>query len=156
MADLQLPILGSILPSNEMQISRGVQLIIEKGHRKIGILGFSFKAGTDDLRESPIIEVIERLLGKGYELCIYDKNVNIASLVGANRDFILNRIPHISRLMVDRIEAVLDFAETIVIGNKDPDFRTVPEMVRNGQSIVDFVRITDRTINNGKYEGICW
>jgi GDP-mannose 6-dehydrogenase len=82
--------------------------------------------------------------------------VNIASLVGANRDFILNRIPHISRLMVDRVEAVLDFAETIVIGNKDPDFRTVPEMVRDGQSIVDFVRITDRTINNGQYEGICW
>lgn len=156
MADLQLPILSSILPSNEMQISRGVQLIIEKGHRKIGILGFSFKAGTDDLRESPIIEVIERLLGKGYELCIYDKNVNIASLVGANRDFILNRIPHISRLMVDRVEAVLDFAETIVIGNKDPDFQTVPEKLRDGQSIVDFVRITDRRINNGKYDGICW
>jgi GDP-mannose 6-dehydrogenase len=153
---LQLPILGSILPSNEMQISHGVQLIIEKGHRRIGILGFSFKAGTDDLRESPTIEVIERLLGKGYELCIYDRNVNIASLVGANRDFILNRIPHISRLMVDRINAVLDFAETIVIGNKDPDFRIVPEMVRDGQSIVDFVRITDRRISNGKYDGICW
>jgi GDP-mannose 6-dehydrogenase len=87
MTDLQLPILGSILPSNEMQISRGVQLIIEKGHRRIGILGFSFKAGTDDLRESPIIEVIERLLGKGYELCIYDKNVNIASLVGSKPRF---------------------------------------------------------------------
>jgi len=153
---LQLPILASILPSNEMQTSRGVQLIIEKGHKKIGILGFSFKAGTDDLRESPIIEVIERLLGKGYELCIYDKNVNIASLVGANRDFILNRIPHISRLMVDSVEAVLDFAQTIVIGNKDSDFRTVPERVGNGQSIVDFVGITDRTCNNGKYDGICW
>jgi GDP-mannose 6-dehydrogenase len=155
-ADLQLPILGSILPSNEMQISRGVQLIMEKGHRRIGILGFSFKEGTDDLRESPMIEVIERLLGKGYELCIYDKNVNIASLVGANRDFILNRIPHISRLMVDSVGAVLDFAETIVIGNKDPDFRTVPEMVSARQSIVDFVRITDRRSNNGTYDGICW
>jgi len=155
-ADLDLPIIGSILPSNEMQISRGVQLVIDKGHRKIGILGFSFKAGTDDLRESSMIEVIERLLGKGYDLRIYDNNVNIASLVGANRDFILNRIPHISRLMVDSIEAVLDFAETLVIGNKDPDFRAVPEMVRDGQSIVDFVRITDRRSNNGKYDGICW
>lgn len=154
--DLQLPVLGAILPSNEMQVSRGVQLITEKGHRKIGILGFSFKAGTDDLRESPMIEVIERLLGKGYELCIYDKNVNIASLVGANRDFILNRIPHISRLMVGSIEAVLDFAQTLVIGNKDPDFRTVPEKAREGQSIVDFVRITDRRSDNGKYDGICW
>lgn len=155
-ADLNLPILGSILPSNEMQINRGMQLIVDKGHRKVGILGFSFKAGTDDLRESPMIEVIERLLGKGYELCIYDKNVNIASLVGANRDFILNRIPHISRLMVDSVEAVLNFAQTIVIGNKDPDFRTVPEKVRDGQSIVDFARITDRRSDNGKYDGICW
>jgi GDP-mannose 6-dehydrogenase len=155
-SDLNLPILGSILPSNEMQISRGVQLIMQKGYRKIGILGFSFKAGTDDLRESPMIEVIERLLGKGYELRIYDKNVNMASLVGANRDFILNRIPHISRLMVESVGAVLDFAEIIVIGNRDADFRTVPDMVHDGQSIVDFVRITDSRGNNGKYDGICW
>lgn len=155
-ADLHLPILSSVLPSNEMQVNRGLQLIMDKGHKKVGILGFSFKAGTDDLRESPMIEVIERLLGKGYELSVYDKNVNIASLVGANRDFILNRIPHISRLMVDSVAAVLDFAQTIVIGNKDPDFRTVPEKVRDGQSIVDFVRITDRRSDNGNYDGICW
>ena len=155
-ADLHLPILSSVLPSNEMQINRGMQIIMEKGHRKIGVLGFSFKAGTDDLRESPMIEVIERFLGKGYELRIYDKNVNIASLVGANRDFILNRIPHISRLMVGSVEAVLDFAQTVVIGNKDPDFRTVPDKLRDGQLIVDFVRITDRRSDNGKYDGICW
>ena len=155
-ADLHLPILSAVLPSNELQINRGMQIIMEKGHRKIGVLGFSFKAGTDDLRESPMIEVIERLLGKGYELRIYDKNVNIASLVGANRDFILNRIPHISRLMVGSVEAVLDFAQTVVIGNKDPDFRTVPDKLRDGQLIVDFVRITDRRSDNGKYDGICW
>jgi len=155
-ADLQLPILSSILPSNEMQISRGMQLIIEKGHKKIGILGFSFKAGTDDLRESPMIEVIERLLGKGFELRIYDKNVNIASLVGANRDFILNRIPHISRLMVDTVDAVLEFAETIVIGNRDTDFRMVLDRLRERQAVIDFVRITDRRSDNGKYNGICW
>jgi GDP-mannose 6-dehydrogenase len=156
MHDLELPILKSILPSNEIQVGRGVQLIMQKGHKRVGVLGFSFKAGTDDLRESPIIEVIERLLGKGYDLRIYDKNVNIASLVGANRDFILNRIPHISRLMVDRVDAILDHAETIVIGNKDPEFRNVPNQLRDGQSIVDFVRITDRRSGNGKYDGICW
>ena len=153
--DLDLPILNSILPSNEKQVNRGLQLITEKGHQKVGILGFSFKTGTDDLRESPIIELIERLLGKGYELRIYDKNVKIASLVGANRDFILNRIPHISRLMVNHVEAVLDYAETIVIGNKDPDFQTVPDKLRKGQSVVDFVRITNGT-SNGKYDGISW
>jgi GDP-mannose 6-dehydrogenase len=154
--DLQLPILNSILPSNEMQIVRGLQLIMDKGHRRVGILGFSFKAGTDDLRESPVIEVIERLLGKGYDLRIYDKNVNIARLVGANRDFILNRIPHISKLMVGDIDAVLQHAETVVIGNKDSDFHAVPQRLRENQTLVDFVRIIDGRSNNGKYDGISW
>lgn len=154
--DLQLPILTSILPSNEMQIARGLQLIMDKGRKKIGILGFSFKAGTDDLRESPVIEVIERLLGKGYDLRIYDKNVNIARLVGANRDFILNRIPHISKLMVGDIDAVLHHAETIVLGNKDPDFQQVPERLGNNQTLVDFVRIIEGRSMNGNYDGICW
>ncbi|MGA9041518.1 MAG: UDP-glucose/GDP-mannose dehydrogenase family protein [Terriglobales bacterium] len=154
--DLEAPILSSILPSNEIQVSRGLKLIMDKGHKQVGILGFSFKAGTDDLRESPVIEVIERLLGKGYDLRIYDKNVNIASLVGANRDFILNRIPHISKLMVNEIDAVLVHAKTVVIGNNDPDFRTVPERLREGQVLVDFVRITNRRSEKGKYDGICW
>jgi GDP-mannose 6-dehydrogenase len=154
--DLELPIITSILSSNEMQVTRGLQLIMEKGHQRIGVLGFSFKAGTDDLRESPVIEVIERLIGKGYDLRIYDKNVNIARLVGANREFILNRIPHISRLIVDGIEAVLDHAQTVVIGNKDPDFRNVPERLRDDQVLVDFVRITGRRSEKGKYDGLCW
>ncbi|HEV3481780.1 MAG TPA: UDP-glucose/GDP-mannose dehydrogenase family protein [Candidatus Acidoferrales bacterium] len=156
MQDLDLPIMTSILPSNELQISRGLQLIVENEHKRIGILGFSFKAGTDDLRESPMIEIIERLIGKGYDLRIFDKNVNLASLVGANRDFILNRIPHISRLMVNSIDAVLQHAETIVIGNNDPDFRNVFERLSDGQRMVDFVRIANRRSENGKYDGICW
>lgn len=154
--DLELPILTSVLPSNEIQLNRGLKLIMEKGHRRIGVLGFSFKAGTDDLRESPMIEVIERLIGKGYDLRIYDKNVKIASLVGANRDFILNRVPHISRLMVDHVDAILDHSQTIVIGNKDPEFQDVPHQLRDGQSIVDLVRISDQRSGNGKYDGICW
>jgi GDP-mannose 6-dehydrogenase len=156
MHDLNLPIISSILPSNEMQIARGLQLIVDRGQRRVGILGFSFKAGTDDLRESPLIEVIERLIGKGYDLRIYDKNVNIARLVGANRDFILNKIPHISKLMVADIDTVLDHAQTIVIGNKDPDFDGVPEKLREGQVLVDFVRIAERASMNGNYDGICW
>lgn len=156
MQDLELPILNSILLSNELQVARGLQLIMDKGHKRIGVLGFSFKAGTDDLRESPIIEVTERLLGKGYDLRIYDKNVNIASLVGANRDFILNRIPHISKLMVGDIDDVLDHAETVVIGNQDPEFGAVPERLRDDQVLVDFVRVTARRSEEGKYDGICW
>jgi len=156
MHDLDLPILTSILPSNEMQITRGLQLVMEKGHTRVGVLGFTFKAGTDDLRESPMIEIIERLIGKGYDLRIYDKNVNIASLVGANRDFILNHIPHISKLMVGDIDAVLSHAQTVVIGNKDPDFKEVPERLHEGQFLVDFVRIIKGRSKNGKYDGICW
>lgn len=154
--DLELPIINSILASNDLQVARGLKLILEKGQKRIGILGFSFKAGTDDLRESPVIEIIERLVGKGYDLRIYDKNVRVASLIGANRDFILNRIPHISKLMVDSIGAVLDHAETIVIGNNDPDFQSVPERLRGGQQLVDFVRITNLRSDNGKYDGLCW
>jgi GDP-mannose 6-dehydrogenase len=139
--DLVLPILTSILPSNEMQIARGIELILSQGHKRIGVLGFSFKAGTDDLRESPMIEVIERLLGKGYDLRIYDKNVNLARLVGANRDFILTRIPHISRLMVAGIDAILEHGETIVIGNGDPEFKGVPRRLRSEQALVDFTGV---------------
>jgi GDP-mannose 6-dehydrogenase len=157
MQDLDLPILTSILSSNELQVTRGLQMIMRREeHKRIGILGFSFKAGTDDLRESPVVEVIERLIGKGYDLRIYDRNVNIASLVGANREFILNRIPHISRLMVDNIDAVLDHAQTVVIGNNDPNFQKVPAHLRDDQYLVDLVRIADRRSETGKYEGICW
>jgi len=156
MHDLQLPILTSILPSNEMQVAKGLELIMRRGHKQIGILGFSFKAGTDDLRESPVIEVIERLIGKGHDLRIYDKNVKLARLVGANRDFILNRIPHISRLMVDDVDTVLKHAQTVVIGNNDPEFRQVPSRLREDQYLVDFIRILPGKSQNGKYDGICW
>ena len=154
--DLELPIINSILPSNELQIERGLKLVMHNGHKRVGILGVSFKAGTDDLRESPMIEVIERLTGKGYDLRIFDKNVNLASLVGANRDFILNHIPHISRLMVDSMDAVLRHAQTVVIGNSDPEFLSVLSRLRNDQNLVDFVRITGGRSEYGKYDGICW
>jgi GDP-mannose 6-dehydrogenase len=154
--DVDVPILNSILPSNELQIARGLKLIMEKGHKRVGILGFSFKAGTDDLRESPMIEVIERLAGKGYDLRIYDKNVQVAKLVGANRGFILNRIPHISKLMVDNIDAILQHAETIVIGNKSAEFESVPQRLHAGQCLVDFVRISNYRSDDGEYSGICW
>jgi GDP-mannose 6-dehydrogenase len=147
--------LSSILRSNDLQVMRGLQLIMAKGHMRVGILGFSFKEGTDDLRESAMIEVIERLVGKGYDLRIYDKNVQLAKLVGANREFVLNRIPHIAALMVDDIGAVLEHGRTIVIGNKDPEFRTIPERLQDGQCIVDFVRVANLAIKNGKYESIC-
>jgi GDP-mannose 6-dehydrogenase len=154
--DVDVPILNAILPSNDRQVERGLRMIMDKSNKKVGILGFSFKAGTDDLRESPVVEVIERLLGKGYDLRLYDRNVKLASLVGANRDYILNRIPHISRLMVERLEDILGFAETIVIGNGDKEFRGVIDRLRDGQIVVDLVRIAQNQSVPGKYDGICW
>jgi len=154
--DVALPILAAILPSNELQVKRGIRAVMEKGGRKVGILGFSFKAGTDDLRESPMVELTEHLIGKGFDLRIYDSNVHLASIRGANRDYILNHIPHISRLMVSSIGEVLEHASTIVIGNADPEFRDVPKLLRDGQSIVDLVRICDSRSVSGIYEGICW
>ena len=153
--DLDLPVLSAILPSNERQIERGLKMILDEDKRKVGVLGFSFKAGTDDLRESPMVEVIERLIGKGYELKLYDRNVKVAGLVGANRDYILNRIPHVSRLMVDTPQEVLDFADTVVVGTNDREFWAVPDQLRDGQRLVDFVRICSAT-TSGNYRGICW
>src|SRR5438093_4496222 len=154
--DVSLPILASVLPSNQLQIERGVQAVVDKGAKRIGILGFSFKAGTDDLRESPMVELTERLIGKGYDLRVYDRNVSLACLHGANRDYILNKIPHISRLMVPTIDEVLAHAQTIVIGNGAPEFADVPKRIVDVQSIIDFVRVSDSRTIAGIYEGICW
>jgi len=154
--DVELALLNAILPSNRNQIERGFQMIASKNNKKVGILGFSFKAGTDDLRESPMVEIIERLLGKGYEIRIYDRNVNLAKLTGANRNYILNHISHIAQLMTDKMEDVLEFGKTIVVGNNANEFHGVLEMLRDDQVMVDFVRITDQRSEEGKYEGICW
>ena len=154
--DVSAPILGAILPSNEQQVERGVQAVIEKANTKVGILGFSFKAGTDDLRESPIVALAERLIGKGYDLRMYDSNVRLAAIHGANRDYILNRVPHISRLMVPSIDEVIEHADTIVIGNAAPEFRDVPRRLSEGQTLIDFVRVCDSRSIAGVYEGICW
>ena len=153
--DLELPVLNAIMLSNERQIDKSIKMITEKGGRKVGVLGFAFKAGTDDLRESPIVNVIEYLIGKGYDLRLYDKNVNLAALTGANRDYILNHIPHISKLMVQSLDEVLDFAETLVIGNGAEEFRAVPGRLKPDQTVVDLVRISQAQ-SGGQYDGICW
>ncbi|MCD4736081.1 MAG: nucleotide sugar dehydrogenase [Bacteroidales bacterium] len=154
--DLDLPLLNAILPSNQRQVKKGLNMIMSLGNKKIGILGFSFKAETDDLRESPLVEVIEHLLGKGYDLRIYDKNVNLAKLIGANKDYILNHIPHISKLMVESIDEVIEHAQTIVIGNNASEFKMVLDRLQEHQVIVDLVRITEQNTKVGKYNGICW
>lgn len=154
--DLELPIIGNIINTNQKQIDRGFEIITQQGNRKISVLGFSFKAGTDDLRESPIVELIERLIGKGYDVRLYDKSVSLAKLMGANRDYILNIIPHISRLMVDDLQAAVEHGETIVIGNGADEFRDILDWLPDGKMIVDLVRITEQQSIEGRYDGICW
>lgn len=154
--DVDVPILDAILPSNATHTQRGVDLVLAQGKKKVGILGFSFKAGTDDLRESPMVELIERLIGKGCDLAIYDHNVSLARLTGANRDYILGVIPHISELMHDSIESVLKHAEVIVIGNSDPQFSQVTDQLGPGQKIVDLVRLKGWEGPKAQYEGLCW
>jgi len=155
--DVSVPVLEAILPSNELQIRRGFELIRQTGRKKIGVLGFSFKAGTDDLRESPLVELIEMLIGKGYQVRVYDQNVSLARLHGANRAYIEREIPHIATLMCDSMEEVLAVSEVIVIGNKAPEFRQVFQHVREDQVIIDLVRIlNDISQLDVPYEGICW
>jgi len=154
--DVALPILASILPSNQLQVERAVQAVAAQGHRRVGVLGITFKAGTDDMRESPMVELAERLIGKGFDLRIYDRNVAVAGVHGANRDYILNRIPHISRLMLPRLDDVLGHAGTIVVGSSAEEFRDVPRRLADGQVLVDLVRICEARSVSGVYEGICW
>ena len=155
--DLRLPLLSSILDSNENQVKMGINLITKTKKKKIGIFGFSFKPGTDDLRESPMVELIETLLGKGYKISIYDKNVSIAKIFGANKQYIEKEIPHISSLMSSSIDKILSDSEVLVIGNNSKEFEKIPELMREDQILIDLARIADgKNETKSKYEGICW
>jgi len=154
--DVEVPLLQSVLQSNEKQIARGVGMVTATGKKRIGILGFSFKAGTDDLRESPMVTLIETLIGKGMELAIYDRDVSLARLFGANKEYIEHEIPHISRLMRASIGEVLDDADVLIIGNKNEEFRQIEERLRPGQIVVDLVRLFDGRTSDETLHGICW
>ena len=154
--DLDVPMLRSVLPSNRVHIDRAIDLVKSAGHKKLSILGLSFKAGTDDLRESPVVEVTERLLGKGYDIQIFDRNVELARLTGTNRDFLLNHIPHISNLLVDDIDRVIEHGQTIIIGNSAAEFASVVEDIPAGKHVIDLVRISESPPRAGNYDGIAW
>ncbi len=153
--DVEVPVLSSILPSNRLQIERAVNMVLQTGKKRVGVLGFSFKAGTDDLRESPMVTLIETLIGKGLQLAIYDRDVSLAKLFGANKQYIEREIPHISQLMRNNIDEVLSEAEVIVIGNKADEFREVAKKIGKHQQVIDLVRLFDKKVE-GSYEGICW
>ena len=154
--DVEVPVLSSILPSNRLQIERAVDMVAQTGRKRVGVLGFSFKAGTDDLRESPMVTLIETLIGKGFHLAIYDRDVSLARLVGANKEYIEREIPHISKLMRDNIDGVLNDADVIVIGNQAEEFRSVAERLRKDQQLIDLVHLFDGRTSSENYQGICW
>ena len=155
--DLEMPLINSVLGSNQLQIQHALDRITDIGRKRIGILGFSVKAGTDDLRESPMVVLGEALLGKGYELCIYDRNVSMARLMGANKEYIEQQIPHLSRHLCDSVDDVIARSDVIVIGNAAPEFSEAVTRCRSGQTIIDLVRIPiDFTALQADYDGICW
>jgi len=151
---LDVPVINSIEESNLYQKEVAFNLIKEKGKRKIGILGLSFKAGTDDLRYSPAVELAEKLIGKGYEVLIYDENVNLSRITGTNKEYIDHHIPHLSNLITDNFEAVIDFSDIIVITQKNKLFESIHEDYLD-KSIIDLVRVTEDFEPNN-IEGICW
>lgn len=154
--DVDTPILAATLESNRKQIERAYNLVMSTGHRRVGILGMTFKAGTDDLRESPVVTLIEMLLGKGIELSIYDRDVSEAQLIGSNREYIEREIPHIWSLMRGSVDEVLGAADTIVIGNGATEFRGIGPRLRAGQSVVDLVRAPGDNAGVATYHGISW
>jgi GDP-mannose 6-dehydrogenase len=152
--DLDIPLLASLMESNRKLIEKAVREIMALGKKRIGFAGFSFKAGTDDLRESPIVEVIEQLLGKGFEIKLYDRHVAMARLTGANKEYINRTIPHIASLMAPSLEVLLKDCEVIVIGNRDEEFKEIPSQVSCEQSVYDFVRIMGKFKNRDNYIAI--
>jgi len=155
--DVEMPVISQILPSNRLQIQEAFDQVLETGKKKIGLLGFSFKAGTDDLRESPIVILAEMLLGKGVSLSIYDKNVSMARLVGANKDYIDRQIPHLASLLRGTIDEVLDASEVIVVGNQSAEFAEAIQKCRADQTVIDLVRLpVYGALLAADYRGICW
>jgi GDP-mannose 6-dehydrogenase len=155
--DVELPLISQILPSNREQIQNALDLILETNKRTVGLLGFSFKAGTDDLRESPTVILAEALVGKGLSLRIYDKNVSLAKLVGANKEYIEKQIPHLSSLLCNTLDEVADQSEVTVVGNQAPEFVKAVEGCRADQIVIDLVRLpVSGAALQADYRGICW
>jgi GDP-mannose 6-dehydrogenase len=155
--DVDVPILANVLPSNERVIDRAFRLVEAAGNRRVGMFGLSFKAGTDDLRESPLVELAERLVGRGYELLIHDGHVALSRLQGANRAYIASRIPHLERMLAATPEAVVAHAETIVVGSSAPEVVSALQGA-DGRAIVDLVRFpgSDAQEAAAGYAGIAW
>jgi GDP-mannose 6-dehydrogenase len=155
--DLELPVLNAILDSNSNQVDIAYRMIASTGKKKIGMFGLSFKPFSDDLRESPMVDLAEKLIGKGYEVTIYDHEVSISRIFGANKQYIDQVIPHVSSLIVEKPEDLADRAEVVVIAKKSKASEEALKILGDGKMIIDLVRVSDNITRKGEgYEGICW
>lgn len=155
--DIELPMLSNIIPSNSMHIEHAIERVLAGGRRSVGMVGLSFKSGTDDLRESPLVIMAERFIGKGLQLCIYDPAVNVARLIGANRRFIEESIPHIASLMTGELETLIKNADVLVIAMKSPDVVSALQAhSRHDQVLLDLVGLPQLEEFRAQYLGVCW
>lgn len=154
--DVTTPVLDATLAANEVQLRRAYDMVAQLGARRVGIVGLSFKSNTDDLRESPLVELAERLYGKGFSLQIYDPEVKYSALTGANLHYIRSHIPHLSSLLVDDLSAMCDHAEVLVIGKRDEDAKRAVEMTNGKAKVIDLVRLAEGRNSHDGYHGICW
>jgi len=156
--DLQLPVIDAILPSNRLHIQSVVDLILRDNRRKVGIIGLAFKPGTDDLRESPVVELVEILSGKGIQVRIYDQHVNLSRLTGRNKAFIEAVVPHIAAMLCTSIEELVGESEVIVVAHGDQtDHRMLADLLSPDQLLVDLVKIPSyEGLHRFAYQGVCW
>jgi GDP-mannose 6-dehydrogenase len=155
--DLDLPMLGAVLETNRKQVEVALNLIRQTGKRRVGVLGLSFKGGSDDLRESPIVVLIESLIGKGHKLAIYDEEVALARLVGANKYYIEQAIPHISSLMVPSPKEVIEASDVVVIGKDNPQIQEAVANHSDSKLLIDLIRLPPEAVKaSPNYQGICW
>jgi GDP-mannose 6-dehydrogenase len=155
--DVGTPLLSSLLPSNEYLVERTIEWVLSRRKKRVGVLGLSFKSDTDDLRESPIVRVVETLVGKGCSVSIYDSNVVLSRLLGANRSYIEQEIPHISSLLKEEIGDVLDDAEVVIVANRGANFATALSQLPSSVTILDLVRIVDDSASlKAEYTGVAW
>jgi GDP-mannose 6-dehydrogenase len=154
--DLELPVISSILPSNRIQIGRAIDAIAAKGKRRVAMLGLSFKSDSDDLRESPLVRLAEQLIGKGFDIRVYDQSVRLAVLTGANKAYIDSVIPHIHQLMVGSLDEALAHGDVVVLGQKTRETASVPERLAGHQLLVDLVRVGGVAHLGARYDGINW
>jgi len=156
-ADVEVPMLASIMSSNAAHIEHAIEQVLQSGRRRIGMIGLSFKAGTDDLRESPLVIMAERFIGKGLQLAIYDPQVNVARLIGANRRFIEESIPHIASVMTGDIEQLVREAEVLVVATRTPEvLAALQAHTRPEQLLLDVALLPDRDAQQARYRGVCW